>query len=176
MATRKEGVVLEREWKRGRGYALRIRAYGERHYVTLGHERDGWDWAKAETELENVLADVRRGLWVPPKKKGRGATTTSDPAPREIPEFGPFAKALTEERDGQVAPKTTGHEEWANGHLIPFFGDWPIIEINAEGLDSFRAFKAKESEARARAIKRGKPKRNERGQILNRSRPARSIG
>jgi integrase len=167
MAARKEGVVLEREWKRGRGYALRVRAYGERHYVTLGSEHDGWDWDKAETELENILADVRRGLWVPPKKKKRrGGSAASESAPGEIPLFGPFAKALTDERDGQVAEKTTQHERWALGHLNPFFGDWPIIEINAEGVDSFRSFKVKESEARARAIERGKPQRNEHGQVL----------
>ncbi len=166
MAARKEGRVLERKWKRGRGYALRVSAYGERHYVTLGYEHDGWDWDKAEKELENILADVRRGLWVPPKKKKRRGGGRSEAAPREIPLFGPFAKGLTDEREGQVAEKTTKHEHWALGHLIPFFGDWPLIEINAEGIDSFRSFKVKESEARARAIERGKPQRNKHGQIL----------
>lgn len=166
MAARKEGRVLEREWKRGRGYALRVSAYGERHYVTLGYEHNGWDWDKAEKELENILADVRRGLWVPPKKKQRRGENVSEAAPREIPLFGPFASELTKKREGQVAEKTTRHERWALGHLIPFFGDRPIIEINAEGVDSFRSFKVKESEARARAIERGKPKRNEHGQVL----------
>lgn len=33
---RQEGDVVERRWKRGRGYALRFRAYGERRYVSLG--------------------------------------------------------------------------------------------------------------------------------------------
>jgi integrase len=165
MATRKEGRVLEREWKRGRGYALRVSAYGERHYVTLGFEHDGWDWDKAEKELENILADVRRGLWVPPKKKRRRGNR-ADSAPSEIPLFGPFAKGLTDEREGQVAKKTTGHERWALGHLNPFFGDWLITEIKAEGIDDFRSFKVKESEARARAIERGKPQRNEHGQVL----------
>lgn len=43
--TRMQGEVLMREWKSGRGYALRFCAYGERQYVTLGVERDGWERA-----------------------------------------------------------------------------------------------------------------------------------
>jgi integrase len=162
---RREGEVLERDWKSGRGYALRFWAYGERRYLTLGFARDGWDWGKAEEELENILADVRRGLWVPPaKKKPRGASDKGQHD--QMPIFGPFAKGLTAAREGQVAKKTTKHEKWALGHLNPFFGDWAINEIDIEGVDDYRAFKVKESEARARAIARGKPQRNAYGQIL----------
>jgi integrase len=173
MAARKQGEVKVRDWKAGRGYALRFRAYGERQYVTLGYEHEGWDWDKAEEELQNILADVRRGLWVPPaKKKPRGASEESQPD--QVPAFGPFATGLTDDREGQVAEETTKHEQWALGHLVPFFGDWALNEIEAEGVDDYRAFKVKESEARARAIERGKPKRNDHGQIL-RPLSARSI-
>jgi hypothetical protein len=65
MSARKQGEVLVRERKPGYIYALRFRAYGERQYVTLGYEHEGWDPDKAEEELQNILADVRRGLWVP---------------------------------------------------------------------------------------------------------------
>jgi integrase len=165
VAARKEGEVKVRNWKAGRGFALRFRAYGERQYVTLGYEHEGWTWDKAEEELQNILADVRRGLWVPPaKKKPRGASDKGQPD--QVPTFGPFATGLTEAREGQIAEKTTKHEKWALGHLVPFFGDWAINEIDVEGIDDYRAFKVKESEARARAIERGKPKRNEHRQIL----------
>ena len=173
MAARAEGEVKVREWKSGRGYALRFWAYGERQYVTLGHEREGWDLDKANVELQNVLADVRRGLWVPPaKKKPRGTSDKS--RPDRVPNFGPFAADLTAAREGQVSEETTNHEKWALGHLVPFFGDWAINEIDVEGVDEYRALKVKESEARARAIERGKPKRNDFGQIL-RPLSARSI-
>lgn len=165
MAARKEGEVKVRDWKAGRGYALRFRAYGERQYVTLGYEHEGWDWGKAEEELQNILVDVRRGLWVPPqKKKPRGAGDKGQPD--RVPVFGPFATGLKADREGQVAEETTKHEQWALGHLVPFFGDWALNEIDVEGVDEYRAFKVKESEVRARAIERGKPKRNEHGQIL----------
>ena len=173
MAARKQGEVKVRDWKAGRGYALRFRAYGERQYVTLGYEHEGWDWDKAEEELQNILADVRRGLWVPPpKRKPRGASGGGEPD--QVPAFGPFATGLNTAREGQVSEGTTKHEKWALGHLVPFFGDWAINEIDIEGIDDYRAFKVKESEARARAIERGKPKRNAHGQIL-RPLSARSI-
>src|SRR3954465_12681441 len=70
MAKRVKGEVLVREWKAGRGFALRFSAYGRRRYVTLGLESEGWTPERAQEELENVLADVRRGLWVPPRRGG----------------------------------------------------------------------------------------------------------
>jgi integrase len=164
MAGRSQGEVKVREWKSGRGYALRFRAYGERQYVTLGFERDGWDRGKAEEELQNILADVRRGLWVPPtKRKRRGA---EEAAGGDVPPFGEFASGLVAEREGQVAEKTSAHERWALGHSLPFFGDWALSEIDVEAIDEYRAFKVKESEARARAIERGKPQRNDHRQLL----------
>lgn len=164
MASRATGEVKVREWKSGRGYALRFHAYGERQYVTLGFERDGWNWEKADEELQNVLADVRRGLWVPAtKRKRRGA---EEGECGEVPLFGGFASGLVAEREGQVAEKTTTHEKWALGHVLPFFGDWALGEIDVEAIDEYRAFKVKESEARARAIERGRPQRNTHGQVL----------
>jgi hypothetical protein len=61
------GGVVERNRKRGIVYGLRFRAYGDRQFVTLGSAADGWTRAKAEAELQNVLADVRRGIWRPPE-------------------------------------------------------------------------------------------------------------
>jgi hypothetical protein len=61
MAKRATGEVIERERKSGRVFALRFRAYGRRHFVTLGGAGDGWTRQKAEVELRHVLADVERG-------------------------------------------------------------------------------------------------------------------
>ncbi|HXS48324.1 MAG TPA: site-specific integrase, partial [Solirubrobacterales bacterium] len=163
MASRPKGEVKVREWKSGRGYALRFWAYGERRYVTLGSERDGWDMRAAEDELANVLADVRRGIWAPPRKeKGRRGAER----PGEVPLFGSFARDLVEGRKGQIAASTTKSEEWALGHLVPYFGEWRLSEIDVEAVDEYRRQKVGEAEARARAIERGKPARNEHGQIL----------
>ena len=42
-------------------FELRFRAYGQKRSVRLGTVEEGWSQAKAQTELEKVLADVRRG-------------------------------------------------------------------------------------------------------------------
>jgi integrase len=161
---RKRSEVLVRERTRGEVYALRFWAYGNRRYKTLGYKYEGWAWDKAEEELQNILADVRRGLWVPPtKRKRRGA----EEAPRaDVPPFGEFASGLVAEREGQVAEKTSAHERWALGHVLPFFGDRALGEIDVEAIDEYRAFKVKESEARARAIDRGRSQRNTHGHRL----------
>jgi hypothetical protein len=36
------GQVVERDGKRGITYALRVRAYGRREYITLGGSWEGW--------------------------------------------------------------------------------------------------------------------------------------
>jgi integrase len=165
MASRVEGEVKVRDWKRGRGYALRFWAYGERRYLTLGFEDDGWDWDRAEEELANVLADVRRGIWVPPTKKKVRRSKEGEPIEREVPLFGPFADGLVEGRKGQVAENTSAYERWGLNHLLPYFGNWPVNEIDVPAVDEYRLFKVKESEVRTSAIEHGRPQRDERGRV-----------
>jgi integrase len=73
---------------------------------------------------------------------------------------------LVDSRRGQVAKGTTKHEEWTLSHLLPFFGEWALPEIDIEAVDEYRQFKVTEAESRAAAIERGRPKRNLHGQIL----------
>ena len=84
MARSSIGQVVELDRKGGRTFALRFRAYGKRRYLTLGTAEEGWTRAKAEEELANVLADVRRGIWKPPKP----APTVEE---KEEPTFHEFA-------------------------------------------------------------------------------------
>ena len=70
--------------RRSPTFALRFRAYGRREYVRLGTAAEGWTRAKAQTELQNVMADVRRGIWRPP-------VVEVVQAPREMPTFHAFA-------------------------------------------------------------------------------------
>jgi integrase len=167
MGARAEGQVLERKWKSGRGYALRFHAYGERRYLTLGLESDGWSRDRAEEELANVLADVRRGIWVPPRRGTKRAEETA-----EVPFFGPFANDLVDAREGQVSAATVRKERWALSHLLPFFADWPLNAIDVEAVDEYRAYKVREADARRRAIERRAPHRDRRGQALKPLQPS----
>lgn len=164
MASRTGGQVLERTWKRGRGYAVRFWVSGQREYLTLGFERDGWNRKRAEEALADILAEVRLGIWVRPKKqRGRAREQEED---SEAPIFGAFARRLVASRKGQVGESQHNFERWGLMHLLPFFGDWPLAEIDVQAVDAYRHHKVSEGEARQRAIDRRKPLRDERNRVL----------
>jgi integrase len=178
VARRAKGEVVVREWKSGRGFALRFGAYGHRRYVTLGLEAEGWTLELAEEELENVLADVRRGLWVPPRRGGDGGVPVLPPRRGsgggigQAPSlaggemlFGEFAPWALEVR--RVRHSKESHRKlcWGLRHLMPCFAEWPLAEIDAEAVDSYSATKVEEGERLAAAIERGRPFRDERGHV-----------
>src|SRR4051794_6575090 len=133
MAARSQGQVLERAWKSGRGYALRFNAYGERQYLTLGLETDGWTRKRAEQELQNILADVRRGIWIPPDKHHHSHNGHDDET-EDAPLLGPFALALVAARKGEVSTNTHGYLQWALSHLLPYFASRPVGAIDIEAV------------------------------------------
>src|SRR5215218_9931928 len=95
------GQVIERKRGRDTTFALRFRAYGTRHYETLGKRSEGLTRKRAEQELANVLADVRRGIWRPPEP---------DPEPeppREEPTFHQFASEYVDGRRGDGLSQRT---------------------------------------------------------------------
>ena len=180
MAKRIKGEVLVREWKAGRGFALRFSAYGRRRYLTLGLEAEGWSAERAQEELENVLADVRRGLWVPPRRgsgEGGGGAPTQPPlrgpaggaaeppiAGREMlfGEFAPWAFEVRRAHHGEAHHRNL---RWCLMHLMPFFAEWPLGQIDAEAVDSYSAAKVEEGRRLQAAIDRGEPYRDDRGRV-----------
>src|SRR5688500_5258628 len=117
MARHATGQVLERRGKQGRSYALRFHAYGKRRYLTLGSDAEGWDRRRAEEELQNVLADVRRGVWRP---QGR----LKHPEPAQEPTFHEFASEWFEGRRRELMESTLGAVEWRLTYvLLPFFAE-----------------------------------------------------
>jgi hypothetical protein len=99
MARQATGQVVIRERAHGRRvYGLRFRAYGERQYVTVGSDADGWTRERAEVELQNVRADVRRGSW-------RSAHPDPAPEPVSDPTFHEFSSQWFEANEGVLAAK-----------------------------------------------------------------------
>ncbi|MGD0166894.1 MAG: site-specific integrase [Gaiellaceae bacterium] len=134
------GQVLERTGKGGRTYALRFRALGARQYMTLGSAEQGWDRKRAEVELENVLADIRRGIWRPPEPQ-------QPAAPREEPTFHEFASEWVDARRHELRPRSIDALEWAlSCHLLPHFRSHKLSAITIEEVDRYRAAKVRERE------------------------------
>jgi len=134
------GSVVERQRSDGRVFALRFGAYGRRRYVTLGSEREGWTRDKAEVELANVLADVRRGTWKPAEP----AAAAKEPID---PTFHEFASEWLAARRHEFAPRTVEDYELAlTHHLLPFFAEHQLSEITAQEVDRYKAQKVRERE------------------------------
>jgi integrase len=165
MPRKPTGQVLERRWKSGVGYALRLHAYGRRHYITLGLQTEGWDHHRAEDELQNILADVRRSIWIAPDRNqparrapaGQAGDHSSEPDPE--PTFHRFASDWLAGRQGEISQRTSDYYGWAlTHHLLPYFANWRLSEITIEAVDAYRRHKVQVSEERRRAIEH-KPRR-----------------
>jgi integrase len=140
MARKASGQVVELDRKRGRTFALRFRAYGRRHYLTLGTVEEGWSRQRAEEELQNVLADVRRGIWRRPEPAS--VATVAD---RGEPTFHEFASEWLDSRRPEWKPKTVKDYEWAlSYHLLPFFAAHRLSQITIEEVDRYKSAKARE--------------------------------
>ena len=136
MARPARGQVVEYGAKGARVFALRFRAYGRREYVTLGSSVEGWTRARAQAELENVLADVRRGIWQPP---------APPPVPPADPTFHEFASRWLSDRTPELRPRTLEDYTWAlTSHLLPFFHRHRLSEITIAEVDRYRAQKLRE--------------------------------
>jgi integrase len=137
MARKATGQVIERDGKRGRTYALRFRAYGQRQYVTLGTAEEGWNRAQAEERLRHTLADVERGIWKPPEP------TVEEPRPE--PTFHEFASEWLEARRHELGKRTVEDYTWAlSVHLLPFFARYRVGAITIEDVDRYRTSKVRE--------------------------------
>ena len=88
-------------------FELRFQAYGNRQCVKLGTAEQGWTWERAQRELENVLVEVRRGIWKP-------AEPEPEPAPvaDENPVFHNFASTWFEDNKGEWTENTRLDYQW----------------------------------------------------------------
>jgi integrase len=114
--------------------------------VTLGTGSEGWTRRTAHTELQNILADVRRGIWCP---------VEPEPVrPRQIDRvFGEFATKWFEASRYAWQPSTVCDYEWQlRGHLLPFFENHRLSQITIAEVDRYRGEKVRQSVRRAEAL------------------------
>jgi integrase len=147
------GQVIVDERRRSATFGLRFRAYGKREYVTLGTAEEGWTRAKAETELQNILADVRRGIWQPP-------VVEVVQAPRAMPTFHEFASEWFERQQVEGGSRGGGLTDagradllWRlSSHLLPAFASRRLDQITVEDVDRYRLAKVREGNLGATSI------------------------
>jgi integrase len=147
------GQVVVDERRRSPTYGLRFRAYGRREYVALGTAAEGWTRAKAQTELQNIPADVRRGIWRP-------AVAEIVEPPREVPTFHVFASEWFERQTLEGGRRGTGLSaagrddlQWRlSNHLLPWFASRRLDQISVEDVDSYRLAKVRDGNLGATSI------------------------
>ncbi len=145
--TRGRGQVIERQRARGRYFAIRFHAYGQRHYLTLGTAEEGWTRARAQVELENVLADVRRGIWQPPAPEPVLAPPAHDPT------FHEFSSQWLDAHRRELRANTVSDYEWQlTHHLLPFFARHRLADITVQEVDRYRQVKVREGRLSATSI------------------------
>jgi integrase len=137
MPRKPTGQIIEP--KDGRGWAIRFRAYGKRHMLTLGTSEEGWSRRRAEAELQRVLAEVELGIW-------QAHDPAPAPAPGEVPTFHEFASDWLEARRPELRPRTVKDYQWAlTYHLLPFFKDHLLSQITAAEVDRYKLAKVRQA-------------------------------
>ena len=150
-------------------YQLRFRVDGRRERLTL-HERracgcgcgGGWNERTAAVELDNVLARVKAGVWrkrPPPPAAQHG-----------VPTFHEYASAwLQAKLDGTIGDRpidtnTESDYRWRlSAHLLPFFAEHRLDEIDSPLCQAFKSTKLRESAELREAIAAGAMLRDRRG-------------
>jgi integrase len=158
MEKRERGEIRVHERADGRlTFSLRFRANGRRQSITLGKDSDGWTWRKAERKLDEVLAQVRAGVWKPPAPTGE----------EKEPTFIEFASRWWAARKGELRPNTQLDYQWRlKKHLLPFFANYLVSEIDVALVDRYREQKVIERDAVRVAAATGERPRGKRNQPL----------
>jgi integrase len=153
------GEVTERPWQDGKTvtFGARLYAYGRRHRLGFGTNRQGWNSTRAEIELESILQQVERGTWVPPEKRTSVASRDA-PRPDGHQLFGPFSRKIVDaKKSHNLDDDTINDLEWKLGYLIGAFGRLELLEIDVARTDAFRDELAAQARVIKKAAERGKP-------------------
>lgn len=158
-----------------RAFHLRFPAYGRRPRVIL-HEAPGcacgcgggWDEPAARTELGNILARVRVGIWKPPAPP-EPLTTIRPP----VMTFGQYAEGWLQAKidgalgDRPISKSTASDYRWRlRMHLLPYFGHRPLDEIDRRLCQEFKAYKLREATEIREALAAGADLRDHRNRRL----------
>ena len=147
MTRRATGQIIEKETANGTAFALRFRAYGERRYSAPRLRGGRLDAGSApSSELNHVLADVERGIWVNRRWIARPTHLTS-------PTFHEFASEWLEAARPGAARVTVLDYSWQlSNHLLPFFHRHRLPQITVGEVDRYRDFKVREGALSAESI------------------------
>jgi hypothetical protein len=122
-------------------YRDRVRAYGRAEKVTLGNSKQRWNDVRAGLELEKIIQQIERGMWVPPRLRPRAdrlAETMADLGIDVDEPFRTFANTWWEGKQLTLDDKTVVDYQWRLSYLHRFFDRYRLSEITVRVVDRFR--------------------------------------
>jgi integrase len=127
---RKDGSTL---------YSARVWAYGSRHTIKFGTDREGWTRERVEAKLADIQALIKLGLWELPGQQ---------PAEEAEPTFHEIASNWLAMRAAEgLAERTVEDYRWRLvRHLLPFFAQYPMSQIDVRLVERFKRDKLRERE------------------------------
>lgn len=157
-------------------FHIRIRVNGRREPVTL-HERPGcscgcgggWDEPGARTEMGNMLARVRAGVWekpAPPATLLRRAPEEEVPLYPDYAEWWLLAKVEGIIGDGPISKNTAADYEWRLGYSRAFFAGIPVDQIDRHLSLDFKAHLLSVAREQRELIEAGADLRDENGRRM----------
>lgn len=132
-----------------RSFRIRVRVNGKREPIVL-HERrgcgcgcgGGWDEPSARTEMGNIQARVRAGVWEalePPSTLVASEPDDDAPFYDDYADWFLGAKVAGVICKKPIKPNTRKKDEWRLGYSKRFFAGVPIDEIDEELSLAFKA-------------------------------------
>jgi integrase len=136
-------------------YSVRFRGSGfPESVILLGSSRDGWTRARAEHEAQLAAAQIRAGTWLP--------LPTPDYETAERFTFSELASAYyhRKRRKGLRPNSLADMLNKLQLHLLPFFGEYRLGEIDEDLVEEYVEHKQRENERLAAAASIGRPALN----------------
>jgi integrase len=159
-----------------RAFHIRIRVNGKREPVTL-HERPGctcgcgggWDEPGARTEMGNMLARVRAGVWerpAPPPTLTQHEEAEGAPLYLDYTDWWLQAKIDGLIGDGPISDNTAADYRWRLSYSRRFFAALHVDEIDREWSLRFKADLLAEAREQRELLEAGADLRDSRGRAV----------
>jgi integrase len=157
-------------------FHIRIRVNGKREPITL-HERPGctcgcgggWTEPGARTEMGNMLARVRAGVWerpAPPPTISRFDAGNEAPLYPDYTGWWLQAKIDGLIGDGPISGNTAADYKWRLSYSRRFFASLPVDEINRDLSLQFKAHLLAEAREQRELLEAGADLRDARGRQI----------
>src|SRR3954447_19626151 len=124
MSPRRTGVLVVNRTTQGRTFAVRFAYRGERHFVMLGAESEGWTEERAVAEQRYLMAKVNRGEWSPAAPEAARARTVAPTFQLAASEW--LHRQAIRAGDPERRSKTMRDLEWRLSVVMDVFGPIPI--------------------------------------------------